>query len=302
MKHTRWLPSEDHWRDDDADDHRRRLAGVLRRAAIELRVELVGEPRYGWRDRSVGVRVDDDGRDGWLRLVGEPADGDVGVFWDGNVTASQQLNGLRLPRVWRSWEYAERDLRFRADLMSYVDEPACSPTAALTVVPALTETWWARLAGTLAFLPRVDTDRVAVDAERFASRIGIWDAALPVDVQRWVPAHADLHWAQLTTPGCWVLDWEGWGLAPAGFDAASLYLHSLAAPPVAQLVRARYATELDSHDGMLSQLYIAGRMLDRGDLDDHPAETAVFAHAGTVLRALGADPGSYQHLLRLATR
>lgn len=302
MKHVGWLPDEEYWPEDDADDHRRRLAWVLLKASRELRIELVGEPRYGWRDRSVGARVNDDGHDGWLRLVGEPADGDVGVFWDGNATASQQLNGLRLPQVWRSWEYAERDLRFRADLMSFVDEPMCSSTAALTAVPRLSETWWAWLAGTLAFLPGVGTGRVAVDAERFASRIGIWDEALPVDVHRWVPAHADLHWAQLSIPGCWVLDWEGWGLAPAGFDAASLYLHSLAAAPVARLVRARYATELDSRDGMLSQLYIAGRMLDRGDLDDHPAEALVFAHVGRLLQTLGADPGAYQALLRLAAR
>ncbi|MDG4795109.1 hypothetical protein [Micromonospora sp. WMMD1082] len=44
--------------------------------------------------------------------------------------------------------------------------------------------------------------------------------------------------AQLTTPGCWITDWEGWGLAPAGFDAASLYLHSLAVCQVAALVLA----------------------------------------------------------------
>ena len=272
---------------------------MLRRAAAALRVELVGEFRYGWRNRSTGARVDDDGHDGWLRLVGEPVNGEVGVFWDGNATASQQLGGLRLPRVWRSWEHAESDLRFRADLMSHVDEPTCSRTAALTAVPALSEMWWMRLGGTLSFLTEVETDRVAVDNERLASRIQIWDEALPVDVHQWVPAHADLHWAQLTSPGCWVLDWEGWGLAPAGFDAASLYLHSLAAPPVARLVRARYLAELDSRDGMLSQLYIAGRMLDRGDLDGHPAESAVYAHVGTVLRALGAEPGSYRHLLRL---
>ncbi|MFI7025181.1 hypothetical protein ACIBMZ_20935 [Micromonospora sp. NPDC049900] len=234
--------------------------------------------------------------------MSEPVDGDLGVFWDGNATASQQLSGLRVPRVWRDWETAERDLRFRAELMSYLNEPTCSPSAALSAVPTLSETWWMRLAGALSYLSEISTDRIAVDIERFTSRIEIWDGAIPVSVQRWVPAHADLHWAQVTTPGCWIMDWEGWGVAPAGFDAASLYLHSLAVPPVAELVRTRYAHELGAHDGMLSQLYIASRMLDRGDLDDHPAEIAVLAHAGTLLRALGADPGSYQHLIRLVKR
>jgi hypothetical protein len=256
VKHAGWRPDDEYDTGDADPSHRQLLTWVLRRAAIEFRVDLVGEPRFGWRDRSVGSRVDHDGVDGWLRVVGDPVGDDVAGFWDGNATASARLSGLQVPRVHARWEYTETRLRFRADLMDYVDEPVCSPTAALTGTPPVTVAWWARLRGTLNTVARADTDREALDIDRLADRIGSWDRNLPVQVERWVPAHGDLHWGQLSIPTCWVLDWEGWGLAPAGFDAASLYLHSLAVPHLAEQVRVYFGEQLDTRDGMLSQLYI----------------------------------------------
>jgi len=54
--------------------------------------------------------------------------------------------------------------------------------------------------------------------------------AAPVAASSWTAAHADLHWANVLAPDCALVDWEGWGLAPAGYDAATLYVHSLLAP------------------------------------------------------------------------
>ncbi len=41
-----------------------------------------------------------------------------------------------------------------------------------------------------------------------------------------------MHWANLTEPLC-LLDWEGWGMAPEGFDAAALYAYALLQPDTA---------------------------------------------------------------------
>ena len=49
-------------------------------------------------------------------------------------------------------------------------------------------------------------------------------------VERWATAHADMHWCNVTAPVCCILDWEAWGLAPRGFDAATLYCASLPVP------------------------------------------------------------------------
>lgn len=52
-------------------------------------------------------------------------------------------------------------------------------------------------------------------------------------VKEWCTAHADLNWANLTAPRCWMLDWEDWGRAPRGLDAANLWACSLAVPGLA---------------------------------------------------------------------
>ncbi|MFD5856771.1 hypothetical protein [Streptomyces chartreusis] len=45
----------------------------------------------------------------------------------------------------------------------------------------------------------------------------------------WSTAHGYLHWVNLTS-FLKILDWEGWGQAPCGFDAAMLYACSLLRP------------------------------------------------------------------------
>jgi hypothetical protein len=52
----------------------------------------------------------------------------------------------------------------------------------------------------------------------------------------WTAAHADLHWAHVTAP-LRILDWEGGGQAPEGFDAAALCAYTLLQPDTAARVR-----------------------------------------------------------------
>lgn len=75
----------------------------------------------------------------------------------------------------------------------------------------------------------VDTDRVAV-RQQYIERaipefVGIPAPAVPC----WTTAHADVHWANLTSP----LLLLGRGRAPEGFDAATLYAYSLLQPDTA---------------------------------------------------------------------
>ncbi|WP_174857668.1 hypothetical protein [Streptomyces lydicus] len=70
----------------------------------------------------------------------------------------------------------------------------------------------------------------------------------------WTTAHGDLHWANLTGPALTLLDWEGWGTAPLGYDAANLYLHSLPVPDVAERIRKEFAHVLDTPAGWIGEL------------------------------------------------
>ncbi len=90
----------------------------------------------------------------------------------------------------------------------------------------------------------------------------------PVDttINRWAPAHADLNWANLTGPECWLLDWEDWGMAPRGLDSATLWASSLAIPPLADHVRHERRHDLESRDGRLMGLFACAKLLAYPDI------------------------------------
>ncbi|MGW1503353.1 hypothetical protein ACWCQW_33215 [Streptomyces mirabilis] len=86
-------------------------------------------------------------------------------------------------------------------------------------------------------------DGTAYRAERVAVRQQYMERAIPESVgipapavSCWTTAHADVHGANLTEP-LRLLDWEGWGRAPEGFDAATLYAYSLRQPDTVAHVR-----------------------------------------------------------------
>lgn len=82
----------------------------------------------------------------------------------------------------------------------------------------------------------------------------------------WTAAHADLHWANVTAP-LRILDWEGWGRAPEGFDAATLYAYSLLHENVAARVRDAFPI-LGSQAGLAAEATVCAQLLQtvaRGD-------------------------------------
>ncbi|MEV6841345.1 hypothetical protein AB0N17_43975 [Streptomyces sp. NPDC051133] len=85
-------------------------------------------------------------------------------------------------------------------------------------------------------------------------------------VSCWTTAHADVHWANLTEP-LRLLDWEGWGMAPEGFDAATLYAYSLLQPDTAARVRTAFPV-LGSPAGLAAEATVCAQLLQtvaRGD-------------------------------------
>ncbi|BDH12978.1 hypothetical protein HOK021_41570 [Streptomyces hygroscopicus] len=91
--------------------------------------------------------------------------------------------------------------------------------------PHLSEEWWASLDA----LATKHTNRIATpDTETLTQELvtGTIHSVFPgVDtaVADWRPAHADLNWANVTAPVFCVFDWEDWGMAPCGLDAANLW-------------------------------------------------------------------------------
>jgi hypothetical protein len=49
-----------------------------------------------------------------------------------------------------------------------------------------------------------------------------------ITIGRWESAHGDLHWCNVLVEPFGIVDWESWGLHPAGTGEAHLYLSALA--------------------------------------------------------------------------
>lgn len=278
----------------DADAaHRRWLADVYAKAATTAKAAVLGEKVFGWNDRSVSARVHtSEGDQAWLRVAIEQQTWAGGEFWTGNTEANA-VTGVAKPQVLAHWDWTDGSWAVRAELMTLVDGRPCSPTPELRTLPEVPDPWWSELQSALAALATTSTERTHLCQADVTRRLAVFFGDRPGDpaIDRWTAAHTDLHWANLLAPDCVLVDWEGWGLAPAGYDAACLYVHSLLVPAAAARVAAELTVLLRTRDGLLSQLYATTRLLMRIDQGDYPDMAIPLHHnAERVLDELAATP------------
>lgn len=257
-----------------SDARRDRLAGLLAEAADRFGVTLDGEPVHGSYDRTLAVRTSGPA---WLRVTAQEPQWAQGEYWDGIATATgAPFDVVPMPRHLRSAEWAARwddvDQVVRADLMTFVDQPAVGTGLVLDHSVDLPDTWWAALrSGLDALRTATGTDRRVLRPEEtreaIRSRFGV-----EIDLGRveWEVAHGDLHFGNLTGPRLTILDWEYWGWAPAGYDAAVLACSAVLQPDVAARVRAEFADVLDTCSGAVARLAAAEKYLRLVDIGACP--------------------------------
>ena len=250
------------------------MSDRLCRAADHFSVTLRDAPVFGWRDRTVGSRVCGVAGDGWLRVSWALTHWAEGDYWTGNEQAST-IVGVPKPHVMNLYEWDEQDARVRAELMTLIPELPCSATAELRGDLTLPDQWWRDLKSALDALAPQTTDRTVLTQRQAGRRtLAFFGSVVDPTVSRWCTAHGDLNWSNITAPGLALLDWESFGTAPAGYDAATLYCLALKAPATANQVHDVFADVLDSPDGIRSQLLVIARYLKRveygefGDLAD----------------------------------
>lgn len=154
--------------------------------------------------------------------------------------------------------------RNRAELMTLISDAPCSATVELRGDIELSKPWWQDLRSALDTLATQPTSRAIIGQDRVTSRLlAFFGSAIDPTVTHWCTAHGDLNWSNITVPRVALLDWESFGTAPAGYDAATLYGRALPAPTTAKQVHHTFADLLDSLDGIRSQLLIIARYLKR---------------------------------------
>ncbi|WP_324790436.1 hypothetical protein [Streptomyces sp. H51] len=191
-----------------------------------------------------------------------PEDKASGKLWDGALDAQHafgDLDGHR-PALLAVHDAVDDGTAYRAELSARVDQPVLSDAPILQHDLRLPESRWQELAGTLEKVSAVDTNRVAV-RQQYMDRAVPEFVGIPAPAGIcWATAHADVHWANLTASPVRILGREGWGRAPEGFDAATLYAYTLLEPDTAARVRAVFPV-LGRPAGLAAEATVCAQLL-----------------------------------------
>ncbi|WP_103502494.1 MULTISPECIES: phosphotransferase [unclassified Streptomyces] len=203
-------------------------------------------------------------------MITAPRERAGGKLWDGIGTAAVFDGRVRKPVRHAVHDRVADGVAYRAELMSHVEGDAVSTGPVVSAAhPQLTAAWWKALRTDLDTVSRTQTARVAVRREWIAHAVpAVTGHPAPV-VTQWATAHGDLHLANITADGT-LLDWEGWGSAPAGYDAAMLLGYSLTVPEVSRAIRHSFRDLLETPPGRAAQLIVATELLQSVGRGDHP--------------------------------
>lgn len=251
--------------------------------------QLDGSVAPGWRWKSGGSRIRDHSGSAWLHVRRRDVSASPSNLWTGEIDA-ESLVGVPRPRLRATHTWTDGELEWMASVSELVDAQVCSVTPELSSPIDVGPEWLADLRTAYDRIRTAPTSRINTRqdlvsrrlAERFGSEVD------PV-VRTWETAHGDLHWANLTHPKLWILDWESWGRAPLGLDPALLRAFSLLVPPMATTIEAQFTDVLSTPDGVRTQLFVCAELLRMIEVyGDHPKLKAPLeALANALLRGEG---------------
>ncbi|GHC83886.1 hypothetical protein GCM10007079_25370 [Nocardiopsis terrae] len=198
----------------------------------------------------------------WARISWHPPNAIFPREFSG-IEASMAVQGVPKPLFIQAAHWMDNGLVCRAEEMTLISEKTISTTYTLDKAPEVTGRWWEDLADALAHLARTDTNRIGLAQEDIDRSItGAFSTPVDTTIRSWVVGHGDLHWANLTAPRLFLLDWDSWGLMPQGLDAAKMWASVFRIPRLTEEISARFNQDLSTRDGKLSQLWVcANRIL-----------------------------------------
>lgn len=242
--------------------------------------------------RSVGAGTE---RGTWVRIERRGLDR-IGVQGGDGTPSAEALRGIAKP-AWLAgvaWREEAEPVMWRADETELLPS-APAGTAVVADAPKLTPRWWSDLNASLDALARQRTNRIAtpdtdtITQELVTQTIHQVFPGVDATVSEWCPAHADLNWANVTAPEFCVFDWEDWGMAPRGLDAATLWAASLAVPALADRIRVERSGDFASRDGKLMTLFVAAKILGPYGHPEDPRLEGARALADRMVKELQAD-------------
>ena len=210
-----------------------------------------------------------DGSEAWLKISGIPSD-TQDPCREAEIEADR-LSTLPKPKVIAQSEWKQDEVSWRALLMAVAPSEAAArnPWSAPSSSD-IPDSWFADLREALRAVQCVRTSRYIYTPAEFTAAIKTYlPEGTPTKADAWCVQHGDLHWCNLTLPHLTLLDWEVWGLAPAGYGAGRLLAFSLLVPEVAQKLEETFAEEFamsSGYVGVLAAIAVVRRQIEAGDV------------------------------------
>jgi hypothetical protein len=243
--------------DDPGIARRMRAAHAQACTTLQARPAPTGHEAWGWHGRTLGRPVNTPHGPAWLRLHSTRTDQLIDTFWNGAIDAHRSMpSSIPRPRLlgWHDW--TDQPWTYRAELYEQIATRPVASRAILTTDPDLPKTWWTTVRTALDDIAAIQTDRVTIHQGFLAWAMPHYLGS-PINGRTsvsWATAHGDFHYANLCGPRLCILDWEGWGTAPTGYDAAMLHSYSLLIPTTAARIRHELAHLLDTRNGQFAEL------------------------------------------------
>lgn len=256
------------------DLRRQPVEHVLERVEKALHLQLDRQALVRKR-RSLGGRTE---RGTWVRIERRGFERIGPQGWNGTEAAAV-LQGVAMPEWYQglAWREPGEPVMWRADELELIPSPSVGKGALVLEDPGLPDAWWEALNASLDALasqqtPRIATpDTVTITQEQVTQTLGaVFPGVADTRIERWTPAHADLTWANVMGPEFSLIDWEDWGMAPWGLDAATLWGNALAVPGLSERVHQERRTDLESRDGKLMSLFFLSKIVGPHAYEEDP--------------------------------
>src|SRR5689334_22285018 len=113
---------------------------ALSAGARALGVTPVGTYKFGWHAKTIGCRVLGHSREEWLRVRARDPKRPPDKLWTGEEDAARLAN-IAKPGFLAKYDWSAGDRAWRAELMTFITTPVCSPTPEIRDLRHLPEEW-----------------------------------------------------------------------------------------------------------------------------------------------------------------
>jgi hypothetical protein len=237
----------------------------LHEGCRRLGVTPLGGPLVSYTSKAIGtVTLAPDGTRSWVKvsaLRGTPS------HWERECELSPVVVGVARPRVIAHQAWITGDRQWLALQTTLSKSPVVEQSHwAGARASRVGDAWIVQLQTALCAVADLRTRRWLVTPDRVGETIcRQFGPDVLQMADRWTVAHGDLSWSNVTAPHLELLDWESWGLAPHGFDAAKLVAFSCASPALMTRLERAFADVLAPPSGTVARLFVLANILDQMD-------------------------------------